>query len=178
MKSLALAVSIVTASASIGEMAVRGDGPGPFKITTKRQGDRLLTRLEKETATVSIHSESGIGEAVIELVDDHWPSTVVLHLHLKGLESLRVSSEKVTLEAAVSSSEGMPRVRVWKDGDEGSPLDSQSPYWLSIRVCDRNGKPVQGNPKESDHFAVTLPRAFLDKGVGSITLKWIDFYRN
>ncbi len=57
-------------------------------------------------------------------------STVILRLHLKGLENFKVTNGKITLEAAVSGQDS----RQWMEGKEDSPLDSKSPYWMEIRA--------------------------------------------
>ena len=96
---------------------------------------------------------------------------VALHVHLKGLESFRVSNGKVTLHAAVSSQE-KSKVRVWQDGKEDAPLDEQRRFWLDIR---RVGS---SDAEHSAYFEVLLPGAVFADNPRSITLSWIDFYRN
>ena len=70
----------------------------------------------------------------------------MLRLHLKGLENIKVSNGKVTMEAAVSSQDG--KVRLWKDGKEDSPLDAKSPYWMEIRIVGHDGKKCNNNSAE------------------------------
>ena len=104
--------------------------PPLFRITTKRDKDRVEVVIEKQTTIFAIHSPMGIGEALIERTQVKWPAEMILRLHLKGLESLQVANGKATLHAAVSSHDEMRRIRVWKDGKEDAPLDSTSPSWL------------------------------------------------
>jgi hypothetical protein len=69
-------------------------------------------------------------------------------------------------------------VRLWKDRKEGAPLDEKSPFWMDVRILTGDGKPAQTLPLRDGYFEVALPRAFFEGSPKSITLKWIDFYRN
>jgi hypothetical protein len=101
---------------------------------------------------------------------------VVLRLHLKGLENFSVSNDKVKLEASVSSQDG--KVRLWKDGKEDTPLDTKGPYWTEIQMVGSDGKPAKTIPLKDGYFEMQLPKAFFEGNPKSITLNWIDFYRN
>jgi len=156
-------------------LAAEGD-PHRFKITTKKQDDTVEVRADKDKHLFVVKSPSGISQAVIERLDDAWPQAVVLRLHLKGLENFRVSNGKVRLDAAASSQGG--KVRIWKDGKEDAPLDEKSPFWADIRLVGNDGKPARELPLREGYFEVTLPRAFFEGNPKTITVGWIDFYRN
>jgi hypothetical protein len=168
-----LAVS-VTALAGDGDAK---DQPPRFKVTTKRQDDRVEVRAEKGKTVFAVKSPFGIGRAVIERREDAWPKAVVLRLHLKGLSSFRASNGKVTLGAAVSIQEGKKQVRVWQGGKEDDPLDEKSPLWMDVRIVGGDGKPARELPLKGGYFEVALPRALFEGNPKSITLNWIDFYR-
>lgn len=153
-----------------------GDNTPPFKITTKRDNDRVEVKAEKDKGAFSVHSPFGISHAVIERRGEKWPDAVVLRLHLKGLENFQITNVKVKLEASVSSQDG--KVRLWKDGKEDSPLDAQSPYWMEIRMVGSDGKPAKAIPLNDGYFQIPLPKAFFEGNPKSITVNWIDFYRN
>ncbi len=146
-----------------------------FMITTQRADDRIDVEVEKASMVYSVHSPFGISQAVIESTSGNWPDTVKLRLHLKGLENLKISNGKVTLEAAVSSQDGT--VRLWKDGKEDIPLDSKSQYWMEIRLIGNDGKPTKTMPLNDGYFEMQLPKALFEDSPKSITLNWIDFYR-
>jgi len=152
--------------------------PPRFKITTKKQDDNVAVRADKDKTTFIVKSPSGISQAVIERKDETWPKVVVLRLHLKGLESFWVSNGNVRLDAAVSIQEGKPKVRLWKDGKEGAPLDVKSPFWADIRIVGDDGKPATELPLKNGYFEVTMPRALFEGNPKTITAGWIDFYRN
>jgi hypothetical protein len=80
------------------------DATSRFKITTKRDTDKVEVKVEKDTTVFSVHSPFGISQAVIERQDEKWPDAVVLRLHLKGLEKFSASNGKVRLDAG----HGMP----------------------------------------------------------------------
>jgi hypothetical protein len=134
--------------------------------------------VEKDRVIFSVHSPFGLSHALIERADKTWPDAVVLRLHLKGLEKFQVANGKVRLESSVSIREGKPLVRVWKDGKEDMPLNAKSPYWIPVRVLDGEGKPAKEMALKSGYFEMHLPRTLFDDNPTTITLNWIDFYRN
>jgi len=156
-------------------LAAEGDSPR-FKITTKKQDDTVEVRADNDKTLFVVKSPFGISEAVIERQDEAWPKVVMLRLHLKGLESFRVSNGKARLDAAVSSQTG--KVRIWKDGNEDAPLGEKSPFWTDIRIVGGDGKPAQELPLKDRYFEVTLPRALFEVSPKAIKVGWIDFFRN
>jgi hypothetical protein len=154
-----------------------GDNPSKFKITTKRKDDTVEVRGGKDKAVFAVKSPFGISRAVIEREGEKWPDAVVLRLHLKGLENFRAANGKATLDAAVSIEEGKPKVRMWKDGKEDAPLDEKSPLWTDFRIVGGDGKPAKELPLKDGYFEMALPKAFFEGNPKSITLDWIDFYR-
>jgi hypothetical protein len=166
---LVLVVAVTTAAA---------DDTPPYKITTKRDDDRVDVKAEKDKATFSVHSPFGISHAVIERTGEAWPDAVVLRLHLKGLESFRVTNGKVKLEASASLQDGKPLVRLWKDGKEDAPLDAKSPYWMQVRILDGDGKQAKELPLKGGYFEMQLPKAIFEGNPKTFTVNWIDFYRN
>lgn len=147
-----------------------------FRIATRRLNDRVAVKTERGRALFVLHSPTGISRATVERTGATWPDSVILHLHLRGLESLQLSNGKDTLRAAVSSQDG--RVRVWKDDKEDAPLTGKHPLWLSIRRLGKDGKPTTAIPLKEGYFEVVLPRAFLADHPQIFTVDWIDFYRN
>ena len=174
-KSLTI-VLVVATIANIGSAVTSNDNSPPFKITTKRDNDKVEVKVEKDKTMFSVQSPFGISNAVIERTDEAWPDAVVVRLHLKGLENFRATNDKVTLAASVSSQDG--KVRLWKDGKEDSPLDAKSPLWMEIRMIGGDGNPAKTIPLKDGYLEMQLPKAFFEGNPKSITLNWIDFYRN
>lgn len=154
------------------------DDPTPFSVTTKRADDRVDVKTEKGKATFSVHSPFGISHAVIERKGGTWPDAVVLQLHLKGLENFKVTDGKVKLEGSASVQNGKPQVRLWKDGKDDAPLDTKSPYWMEVRILGGDGKQATEIPLKDGCFEMPLPKALLEGNPKTITVNWIDFYRN
>ncbi len=136
---------------------VAADDTPPFKITTKRAGDRVDVKAEKGKATFSVHSPFGISHAVIERAGEAWPDDVVLRLHLKGLENFRVTNGKVKLEGSASLQGGKPVVRLWKDGKEDAPLDAKSPYWIEVSILGGDGTPAKELPLRTATLRCSCP---------------------
>ena len=127
MSNFIVTVLLILAIATANGVTNSDDGHPSFKITTKRNDDRVDVNVEKDKAIFSIHSPFGISHAVIERTGEEWPDAVLLRLHLKGLENVRASNGDVKLEASTSLQDGKPLVRIGKDGKEDRPLDSKSP---------------------------------------------------
>lgn len=174
------AVVFLASLVGLGSLAVASDDEQPtkFKITTRRKDDTVEVRADKEKTVFVVKSPFGISQAVIERKGEKWPDAVVLRLHLKGLESFRATNGKVTLDAAVGSHKEGQRVRVWKDGKEDAPLDGKSPFWMEIRMVRADGNQAKEIPLKDGYFEMSMPRAFFEVNPKSITLNWIDFYRN
>jgi len=136
---------------------------------------RVEVKADAGKAHFSVQSPFGISQATIERSGNKWPTTVMLRLHLKGLENLKVANGKDTLEAAVSGQDA--KVRLWKDSKEDSPLDSKHPFWMQIRLIGKDGKPVTTIPLQDGYFEMQLPKALFEDNPKSITLNWFDFYR-
>ena len=148
-----------------------------FKITTKRDNDKIEGKAEREKTIFLVHSPIGISEAVIERSSNKWPDTVMLRLHLKGLENFKVTTGKVVLEAAVSSHDSKQPVRQWKDNNESEPLHIKSRYWMDIHLVGDDEKAATTIPMTDGYFEIQLPKALFEDNPKSITVNWIDFYR-
>jgi len=170
---IALALLIVVVAS-----VVAADDTPPFKITTKCDNDRVEVKAEKDKAIFSIRSPFGISNAVIERADEKWPDAIVLRLQLKGLENFKVTSEKMKLEGAASIQEGKLVIRAWKDGMEDERLDAKSPYWIDVRILGGDSQPAKGLPLKDGYFELRLPKALFESNPKSITVNWIDYYRN
>ena len=63
---------------------------------------KLISELKITTinnrSLIEVTSTSGIGSGTIRLVKGNWPETVVVHLHLKGLEGFTVTNGSIILD--------------------------------------------------------------------------------
>ena len=142
-------------------------------ITTKKPADKIKMTIDKDAATLDVSSQSGIGSATVTLAKGKWPTTVVLRLHLGGLESFAVSNSKIKLTGSVLSHSGNTKrlylTEIGKDGEREPGTE--------IKVLDSAGKPVKGLPNKGGYFEIALPKALLEGDPKSLELGWIDFYR-
>jgi hypothetical protein len=83
----------------------------------------------------------------------------------------------LTLDAADAIHHGKIKVRMWKNGKKDATLDEKSLFRMDVRIVGSDGKPGEELPLKDGYFEITLPRAFFEGDMKSITLKWIDFYR-
>ncbi|MFN7876457.1 MAG: hypothetical protein ACK5PB_14160 [Pirellula sp.] len=152
------------------------DGATKFEVTTKKSDDQVeIKQLESQTIFI-VQSPSGISHANITRITDKWPANISLHLRLHGLESFKLQTEGKTVNLSVSSSS--TEVRQWLNEKEDRPLDSKSPFWMEIRLLDRDGKPTKSIPLADGYFEIKLPAKTLESNPRSLKLEWIDFYRN
>ena len=158
---------------SIGYLAAQAtDKIAPrLDITSRKSEDRIEAEARDDAIFLTVTSPSGIGSATVSSEDGKWPGKLVLRLRLKGLESLTISHEQVTLGASFSSHGDSQRVYV-KTGSQEKPLEKDNPYWMEIKIV--GGKSV---PLQSGHFEMVLPAAIFKSQPKTVTISWIDFYR-
>lgn len=159
---------------SVGHLEDKATTKGDprFDITTRKAEDRIEAEVTDEATFFTVTSPSGIGGATVSPKDGKWSGKFVLRLRLKGLESLTISHEQVTLGASFSS-HGDSEWRVYlKEGGQENALGKDSKYWMEIKVV--GGKEV---PLNSGHFEMVLPAAIFKSQPKAVTIRWIDFYR-
>ena len=149
-----------------------------FKILTRKADDRVVVRPEGDSTLFIVTSPSGIGRMTIERVEERWPKFVLVRLNLKGLEGLGVSNGVTSIRGSVSSREGMAHSRLWMEGEEIRPLPEAHPNWISIRRVNQERKSSKGESTSDDYFELAIPPTWFRESPKSISLSWIDFYRN
>ncbi len=173
-----LLLTLAVASHGLGTLAGASDEPpARFTVTTRKADDTVAVGGDRERTTFDVRSPSGISRAVVERTGDAWPKVVVVRLHLKGLEQLKVSAGTVTVGAAAGVRDGKGEVRQWTAGKDETPLAPDDPRRLAIRVLGKDGKTAAGVPLDGGHFEVTLPATFLRDNPKSLTVEWVDFFR-
>lgn len=139
-------------------------------VTPQKPDDVIALRVEENTAVLDITSLTGIG-GITAVFPHASPQQVVLHLHLKGLEQLRITYGDTTITAAVSHEDGSSRQSVTDSAVSEQPIDSSSPHWLNIQLV------APSDEAGTSYFAVVLPAHFFTAGQTSFTTEWIDFFR-
>jgi len=156
--------------------AQSGDEP-IFTVTAqKNEDDQINIQHEKGISIIDIDSPRGIGSAQFNLESGRMPERMVLHLHLKGLEELRLISNGATIAASASSSNmfNVTDQKVIASGNEYflTPID---PLWMKIEIIsDQADKKI---PLEEGYFEIRVPKEFIESAGNSFEIQWIDFYR-
>ena len=146
------------------------------EVVTEKEEDQVEVEVKGDARVYSVTSPSGIGGAIISPWQG-WPKKVIIRLHLRGLESFGISNGKIKLSASVLSHSGNPRLLYLRKCGEEKKVEVGSPYWTEIKVLDADGRPVQGLPSKGGYFEVTVPKTLIENNPKSLTLGWIDFYR-
>ena len=151
-----------------------------FEINCQRDQDGIEVAAQAERTVFTVVSPRGIGAATVQRRQPHWPAAVVLRLRLRGLESLTIAADQVTLGVSVSSSPPhTARLHLSQAGQQGEKaIDRNSRYWTEVRVLEADGKPARGLPSEGGCFELQLPAQLLATNPKMIEIRWIDFYRN
>ena len=145
------------------------------EATVKKSEDRVTEIINDGRTIFAIRSPSGIGSATLH--QDSWPNHVSLRLHLRGMEGLTISNGAMTLKTSLLSHSGHRRLlHVVGDGQE-KVVETNDPYWTKIRAFDANGQSVRGLPEEGGYFEIDLPVELFESKPKSLTIDWIDFYR-
>lgn len=164
-------------------------------VSAGKASDRATVKQEADgRAMVEITSTSGIGSATIA-----WPTGshagseagagagsgagegagLVLVLHTKGLEELRLQAGEVEVIASVGSSppnavrQSLRRAA----GAQPQPIDEGSPYWIAIDWPQPTSGAGAAIPLQEGAFTIVAPPELLRTAQGSLDVHWIDFYR-
>ncbi len=164
-----------TEAVPVSDNRIKGDEVAEF--TSQRADDVVTATLNADQYRLVITSPRGISRLTIKRVAEHWPRQVLIQLQLSGLESLKLTTDNVRLEAAVSSHDG--KVRIWESDREEFPLDSTDAYWFKISRHDAIASSPESLPQPPTRpgFEFSLPAKLLESNPQVITLAWIDFYR-
>lgn len=145
-----------------------------FRVTTKNANDKIAFLNKVSYTIIDLQSDFGIGSASFELVSGSMPDTLLLRLHLKGLEDFQLISSQTTIAASISSGGvfNITSQRVISSNLE-HPILTIDPLWMNIDIVSENRK----IPLEEGYFEITLPGEFIRNAGNFFEIKWIDFYR-
>jgi hypothetical protein len=124
---------------------------------------------------IDIDSPSGIGSVILELESGTLPEGIILRLHLKGLEELRLTSAQTSIAASVSNSDPSEVHQRIAAASSDTPLLPGQPLWMEIRIVSEQA--VKTLPLEEGYFEITVPKEFIRKAGTSFEIEWIDFHR-
>ncbi|HEY1065515.1 MAG TPA: hypothetical protein VGE52_05380 [Pirellulales bacterium] len=154
-----------------------------IKSVDPGQDDFAGSVIDGDRMEITIRQPAGIGSTVVSRPKGGWPKQIVLKIHLTGLESLSLSTEKRTLHISMPShGEGKQlssHTRLDDEGATGGSLKSGDSLWPQVRRLHADGTPSDPKkfPLDTQLFEVTVPPGFLAENPAELQLKWIDFYR-
>ncbi len=168
---LFVALGLVACSIAIGP--IEGSEP-EYHVSSLRPSAQATVSNEGNSAIVDVYSDNGIGSATITLVSGDWPESVVLRIHLQGLESLQFAYGETVINVSVNTQTQVLQSVTTGGADEA--IDEQSSYWMPVTFQDKEGtdvdKPIAGGVIE-----VQTPADFHTENYQEFTINWIDFYR-
>jgi hypothetical protein len=180
MRSL-LAMFVLTAAASsVRYAAAPLPAKGPetnLEVKLKDPKDTCAIRRTDKETVLEIRSPKGISRAVVKRLGEQWPPSLTLRLRLSHLESFEAHHGKTSVAASVGWTEAGLRMRQWSLGNEKAVINSGHPLFLPIRLLDRDARP-SARPDDEGWFEIPLPTAFFEGNPETITIDWIDAYRN
>ena len=151
-------------------------GDTTASVVTTGAGDSVNLLGSDDMLVAEISSERGIGSASLALNPAALPETLLLRLHLHGLEQLTVDNGAHRLAIAVASSApyavtqtltGTEGARLLQEGDE---------LWAVVTLVTSDGS-APAIPLQDGYFDVLLPAGLIDAGHASLEIAWVDFYR-
>lgn len=158
------AISILVAGA---DCIVAADDAPPVSVSETSGEVRVI--VEKEATIIDITDPRGIGRAELKRTAMKWPAKIVLRLHLKGLESLKVTVGKAQLGWWVGGGKTLKTYMVqWKEGKETS-LDGKSAWWSEVKRVEEK--------EMASYFELTLPAGMFAENPETMHITWVDFYR-
>ncbi len=143
-------------------------------ILSPDDGKIAITR-EQDRALVTIHSERGIGKAVLKRLGEKWPGQITLRIHLSGLESFKLTTPSTRLSWSVSSHGQQESMVTLLEESNETALRPDHELYSPITIVPKKAKiPL---PQEA-YFEIVLPAPLLKADEPELQLQWIDFYRN
>lgn len=139
-----------------------------------RNDSQIQVLTEDETTIIDITSEFGIDKATVHRTRPNWPKMTLVRLHLGGLESFKAIRNEVGVEWSVSSTGDHDLLTSLTKGKRTTAFTKESQYFTEVRIVGGS----EDIPLKDGHFEVPLPAKLFDGNPKSITLQWIDFYRN
>jgi hypothetical protein len=168
-----IAVCIVATLVSCGES---GGGAVRINASADRPDTRVTVGADAGRAVVEVFSPSGIGGAEVEITSAALPQTIVLRLHLRGLEQLRFTYGDTTVTTSLSSASDNTANQTYQGAGQEQTIAEGSPYWMSVRLVPPSGSPATV-PLESGYIEVEAPKDFLARRQTKFAIQWIDFFR-
>ena len=145
-----------------------------LRAVAKRTETQLQIAHGEDATVIDVRCPFGIGTATIQRIAADWPAKMLVRLHLRGLESLQISRDDLTIQWSLQST-GDHAARVsLRENRRETTLSQQSPYFTPLRIV--GGE--KSIPLPEGYFELRVPSKLLEDNPNQIRLRWIDFYRN
>ncbi len=154
------------------------NAPLSFRLTGGDQdGDKVTVSTEANRTVVDVRSRGGIGRMELSPTKGKWRSPLVIHLHLRGLESLSVNNGKFTVNTSALRQTSHGQLCELTEGRNNRTIKEESPFWISLQITNEkeSGHPVSSSKERC--FEVTIPDALLEENPETLFIQWIDFFR-
>jgi hypothetical protein len=139
-----------------------------------REDSSIQFLTEGDSNVIDITSEFGIDKATIKRGSSEWPKTILVRLHLGGLESFKASRKGFAIEWSVASTGDHEATETLKSGMRVSVIAKDSPFYGEVRIV--GGEKTI--PLKDGCFEVALPAMLFEANPEEVALEWVDFYRN
>jgi hypothetical protein len=176
MRGAALIAFCVVASVALASCGSAGGGAVALAATADRPDTRVAMGADAQRAVVEVFSPSGVGRAAVEITSVALPQTIMLRLHLRGLEELRFTYGETTVIASLSSAGDNTTHQTVLGAGQEQAIAAGSPYWMNIRLVPGRGSPAT-IPLQDGYIEVEAPKDFLARGQTKFAIQWVDFYR-
>jgi hypothetical protein len=174
-----LLAACLAASVALTACGSSGGGRVTLNVAPDRPETRITVAADAEQAIVEVFSPAGVGGAGVEITSATFPKKIVLRLHLRGLEELRLAYGNTVVRASISS-DGGNSISQHQIGAGASaaqqPLSATSPYWMPIRIVPAGTAPAT-IPLQDGAIEVEAPQDLIAGGQTKFAIQWIDFYR-
>lgn len=144
-----------------------------FKATVGRNDTSIRFQTEGDATVFDITSPIGIDKATIKRESGEWPKTILVRLHLGGLESFKVGGKGFAIDWSIASTGDHEATATLKSGKRVTDIMRESPFYSEVRIVGGEKK----IPLKNGYFEVSLPAKLFEGNPEEITLEWIDFYR-
>lgn len=166
-----LLVSVFLIACTNRPANAQADGEPVFAVSAAQGDDEITLQTEDNTTVIDIHSPTGIGSAVFRLEAGRLPAQIVVQLHLRGLEEVRLVAEEVTVVASVSGEQVQSQRKI--SGNSEQALGSFDALWLNIQIVAESAT----LPLDAGYFEIHVPEELLERSGGRFEIHWIDFFR-
>jgi len=138
-----------------------------LEVKPVRGVDSAVVEVDNLTATLTIESKRGIGQAVVVRKSGAWPVKLAICLGIYPLEGFTASSGNKHLEASLGFHQ-----KVFRDD---VPVRERSDDAKGDGVVDH--VPVSITPQGDDAIVIELPTDWLEADETELLLQWVDAYR-